>query len=1380
MKNKYSQKLNRLAFTTGLIMSCFSQTLMSQVFNTQSFDGATFPPAGWANTQTSGTGLWTRVTSGTQPTQTNHSGAGEAEFNCYGYSSGTAAILVTPAYDLRSVGTNTATVSFWMYRDATAAMNTYTDKVDLYENTSPSVGGATLLGTVFRATNMAPVVGAQGWYQYTYNVPAGFNTGSNYFILQATSNFGDNIFIDDVAWTAYPCLVAGGTASSSSILCTGSTTSLSLSGQDAAGTLQWQSSPNNSTWTNIPGATSSSYTSGALSSTTYFRCAVTNGCTNYSNVVTTTIVQAISGTATGPSTVCTGSTATLTLTGNSGTIQWQSSPDNITWTNIPGATATPYTTAAINSPIYYRAKVSNSPCADVFSNVLHVTLNFIPLTPGNIYGSTMPCIGSTTTYSVATVGGATTYNWTAPLGSNIQTGTGTNIITVLIGASSGAISVSAGNTCGTSPTNSITIIPQSSAPAAPGAISGPTTICSGSTGNYSVAAVANTAYYKWAVPAGASVSAGQGTNSISILWGSTSGNVTVKDSSGCGISTAATLSVTVNPSVTPSLAIALSSGSNPSCAGSSVTFSASPTNGGATPVYQWKVNGSNVGTNSTTFTSTTLANGQVVSCALTSNASCASPATVSSNSITMTVNPMVTPSISTSITSGSNPMCAGSSITFSASPVNGGTTPAYQWQVNGTNAGTNSSSYTNAAISNGQSVTCILTSNASCATVSTATSTATTMTVNAIPATPAPSSNGPVCSGTALNLFSNATANAYSWNGPNSFVSSSQNPSTANVSSSDAGTYSLSVTQNGCTSSIGTINVVVNATPTVTVNNATICSGQTATLTVNGASSYNWSSGGSSNNESVNPASTTSYTVTGTSGGCSASAVATVTVNTTPSVTVNNATICSGQTATLTANGASSYNWSSGGSSNIENVNPGSTTSYTVTGTSGGCSASAVATVIVNPTPSVTVNNATICSGQTATLTANGAASYNWSSGGSSNIENVNPGSTTSYTVTGTSGGCSASAVATVTVNTTPSITVNNATICSGQTATLTANGASSYNWSSGGSSNTESVNPTSTTSYTVTGTTNGCSASSVATVTVNSTPSVTVNDAVICSGQTATLTANGASSYNWSGGGTSNIENVNPTSTTSYTVTGTSGGCNASAIATVTVNASPNVTANATQTVVCNGANITLTGGGAATYAWSGGISDGVSFTPSSSQTYTVTGTDGNSCTNTAMITITVNSIPVVTANASNTNICNGDTITLSGSGATSYVWSNGVNNGIAFNPTATQTYTVTGSDSNGCSDSDTITVTVNSCSAGNNLLAAKTETILFPNPTSGNIVIKSSVVLGVLKIYNSMGELVGEEKVSGNEKQIDLSKQTPGIYFFEVQGKFIKVIKE
>jgi len=167
----------------------------------ESFDGTTFPPSGWTSFLVSGTNTWTRVTSGTSPTQTPHSGVGEAKFNSYDADGGVRA-LITPAYDLSGRGANTPTVSLWMYRDAGYAGTL--DKVDLYMNTSANLTGATLLGTVNRAMGSAPIVASEGWYQYSFNVPAGFNTITNYFIIQGTSVYGNNIYIDDVSWVTYP------------------------------------------------------------------------------------------------------------------------------------------------------------------------------------------------------------------------------------------------------------------------------------------------------------------------------------------------------------------------------------------------------------------------------------------------------------------------------------------------------------------------------------------------------------------------------------------------------------------------------------------------------------------------------------------------------------------------------------------------------------------------------------------------------------------------------------------------------------------------------------------------------------------------------------------------------------------------------------------------------------------------------------------------------------------------------------------------------------------------------------------------------------------------------------------------------------------------
>ncbi len=162
----------------------------------ESFDNATFPPTGWLNTQISGTGLWTRATTTTYPSGFSpHSGAGLARFNSYSYSSGVSAALISSVFSLTS---GQAKLGFWMLRDG--GYSTTADKVEFMINTTASATGATLLLTINRAKTLAPVeTGADGWYYYEYTIPASFNTATNYIILKATSEYGNDIYVDDVA-----------------------------------------------------------------------------------------------------------------------------------------------------------------------------------------------------------------------------------------------------------------------------------------------------------------------------------------------------------------------------------------------------------------------------------------------------------------------------------------------------------------------------------------------------------------------------------------------------------------------------------------------------------------------------------------------------------------------------------------------------------------------------------------------------------------------------------------------------------------------------------------------------------------------------------------------------------------------------------------------------------------------------------------------------------------------------------------------------------------------------------------------------------------------------------------------------------------------------
>jgi len=192
------------------------------------------------------------------------------------------------------------------------------------------------------------------------------------------------------------------------------------------------------------------------------------------------------------------------------------------------------------------------------------------------------------------------------------------------------------------------------------------------------------------------------------------------------------------------------------CAGTPVTFTASMTNPGNTPVYQWTINGIATGTNSTTFTSTSLANGDVVTCLLSSSSPCALPANVSSNSITMTVFPEVNPEVT--IAASANNICAGTPVTFTATPAPGAGTPSYQWLLNGGNAGTNNSTFTSAGFGNGDIISCVITSDAPCVTPANATSNSVTMNVDVPPVVHA-GGNKSIAIGSSVLLKATTTAN---------------------------------------------------------------------------------------------------------------------------------------------------------------------------------------------------------------------------------------------------------------------------------------------------------------------------------------------------------------------------------------------------------------------------------------------------------------------------------------------------------------------------------------------------------------------------------------------------------------------------------------------
>ncbi|MBL7766388.1 MAG: gliding motility-associated C-terminal domain-containing protein [Chitinophagaceae bacterium] len=218
----------------------------------------------------------------------------------------------------------------------------------------------------------------------------------------------------------------------------------------------------------------------------------------------------------------------------------------------------------------------------------------------------------------------------------------------------------------------------------------------------------------------------------------------------------------------------------------------------------------------------------------------------------------------------------------------------------------------------------------------------------------------------------------------------------------------------------------------------------------------------------------------------------------------------------------------------------------------------------------------------------------------------------------------------------------------------------------------------------------------------IHALPIVTANPspASVCQGGSLTLSGGGASTYTWSGA-VINGSSFTPAATATYTVTGTDAfNCSNTSSVTVPVNPNPTVTATATPSAtVCSGSPLTLNGGGATTYIWTAPAIDNVPFVPAGSAIYTVTGTDANNCSNTSTIQIVVNPLPTITINATPSSaICEGESVTLTATGASAYNWSSGVQNGIPFTPpSGTSTYTVVGTDANNCSNSQTQNIVVN-----------------------------------------------------------------------------------
>ncbi len=423
MKKNYQFMVGKIAILLFFLQ--FSSNASAQIVHSESFDSTLFLPPGWSSI--GNLVNWSRVSTLLPPLNgTAHSGTGMARMR-YPVNQTVAfqsESMVTPSFTLEGRGTNTPTVSFWIYRDSLLTSNP--DSLSVYINTTISLTGATRLGVVsrVRTVNLPDVQILNGWYQYTFNVPVGFSSATNYLIFkgtvygpQATSR---RIYLDDVNWDEYPVVCAGSpivgsVTSADTVICGGSgSTELTLGNvsPDLGYSYAWFSGPTPSgPWTNF-GNNVTSLTSPVISSSQYVICTV--AC-SYSQLSASSVPFQINvspdpvpvvSILTWEDTICRGDVLTLFSAGAS-TYEW-SSQANPTLSSLSSIDVSP-----LNSTDYTLVGTDINGCK---SNPVTKTIEVGRRpTIDSLFNSTPSiCVGGSSTLGVYASGGQgtpLTYLW---------------------------------------------------------------------------------------------------------------------------------------------------------------------------------------------------------------------------------------------------------------------------------------------------------------------------------------------------------------------------------------------------------------------------------------------------------------------------------------------------------------------------------------------------------------------------------------------------------------------------------------------------------------------------------------------------------------------------------------------------------------------------------------------------------------------------------------------------------------------------------------------------------------------------------------------------------------------------------------------------------
>ena len=595
-------------------------------------------------------------------------------------------------------------------------------------------------------------------------------------------------------------------------------------------TYQWQVNGTN-VGTNGPVYSSSTLTMGSIVNVSLTASAACPSAISNSIIMTVnaTLTPSVSITASPTGTICPGASVTFTAVpvngGSAPAYQWQVNGLNV------GINSNTFTTTALgNGDIVHAILTSNyiclsSPTANSNDIVMAVSAPSAPSVSISANPAGAICTGDNVIFTAVPVLGGTapSYQWKR---NGINVGPNSNVFSTSALANGDIITVvmTSNSTCVTSPTatsNQIVMVVDPIINSSVSIVNNPAfPVCSGTPITFTATPVngGTSPSFQWQLN-GANVGVNSPSYTTTLLASGNTVRVILTSNARCvspTTKTSNTITAVITPLVTPAVSISANP-AGPICDGANVDFTAVPVNGGAAPVYQWQINGTNVGTNNSTFSSSTLADGDVVSVLLTSDANCAVPVTVNSNVIAIVVNPILIPDVSISAVP-SAPICDGTNVAFTATPINGGAAPDYLWQINGISVGTNSDTYSSASLNNGDIVTVILTSNALCVVPAKDTSNAITMTMwpivtPAVTVVVAPAGN--ICDGENVtftaNIINGGTAPSYQWtlNGIN--VGANQN------------TWSNSLLQTGDTIMVSIIsNENCLTTPSANSNNITM------------------------------------------------------------------------------------------------------------------------------------------------------------------------------------------------------------------------------------------------------------------------------------------------------------------------------------------------------------------------------------------------------------------------------------------------------------------------------------------------------------------------------------------------------------------------------